>query len=67
MGKRNDTPIVVDFLPINEMLKKADAEVEAQHGQDLFAGSWSMNRYEAHTIDHREIYEECERRFEFSS
>jgi multiple sugar transport system substrate-binding protein len=61
-GERNDTTVTVDHIAIGEIAARAAAEIAAQKGHDLFMFLSPPAAYETQVIDHREIYEEVERR-----
>lgn len=61
-GEKNDTEVIVDHVGIPAINSRAAAEVSAQKGHDLFMFLWPPPTYETQVIDHREIYQECERR-----
>lgn len=61
-GKNNDTEVTVDHVGIPALATRAAAEVSAQKGHDLFMFLSPPPVYESQVIDHREIYEECERK-----
>lgn len=61
-GEENDTQVIVDHVGIPAINSRAAAEVSAQQGHDLFMFLWPPPTYEAQVIDHKEIYQECERR-----
>jgi len=62
-AEKNDTEVTIDYFyaPV-ELLQSALAEVSAQNGHDLVMFLWPPAAFEDHVIDHREIYEECERK-----
>src|SRR5262249_41635458 len=62
-GEKNNTTVVVENVGVSDILNRAAEETRAQHGHDLFAYSLPMSAYEDEVIDHREIYEECERQY----
>jgi multiple sugar transport system substrate-binding protein len=62
-GNANDTQVIVDNVGLNEINARATAESEAQRGHDLVLFLTPAGMYEDQVIDHREIYEECERRY----
>jgi multiple sugar transport system substrate-binding protein len=62
-GEKNDTEVIVDNVGIPALNSTAAAEVAAKKGHDLFQFLWPRAVYEEDVIDHREIYEECERRY----
>ena len=61
-GERHDTRVVVDHIAIGEIAARAAAEVAAQRGHDLFMFLSPPAAFEDQVIDHREIYEEVQRR-----
>jgi multiple sugar transport system substrate-binding protein len=61
-GEKHDTEVVVDHVGIPALATRAAAEVSAQQGHDLFMFLSPPPVYEDQVIDHREIYEECERK-----
>jgi multiple sugar transport system substrate-binding protein len=61
-GQKNDTDVTVDHVGIPALNSRAAAEVSAQQGHDLFMFLSPPPAYEDQVIDHREIYEECERK-----
>jgi multiple sugar transport system substrate-binding protein len=62
-GQKNDTDVVVDNVGIPAINTTAAAEVSAKKGHDLFLFLWPKPVYEDEVIDHREIYEECEKKY----
>lgn len=62
-GDANDTEVIVDNVGVKEIPKIADSEIEAGRGHDLILFLAPRPSLEDQTIDHREIYEECERRY----
>jgi multiple sugar transport system substrate-binding protein len=61
-GEKNDTQVIVDHVGIPAINSRAAAEVSAQKGHDLFMFLWPAPTYETQVIDHKEIYEECEKK-----
>lgn len=61
-GEKNDTEVIVDHVGIPAINSRAAAEVSAQKGHDLFMFLSPPPVYEDQVIDHREIYEEVERK-----
>lgn len=61
-GERNDTEVIVDNVGMSSLNSRAAAEIKAKKGHDLVLFLWPPPTYEDHAIDHREIYQECERR-----
>ena len=62
-GARNNTNVMVDNIGQDELNSHAAAEVSAQKGHDLFRFLWPPPVHEDQVIDHRDIYEECERKY----
>lgn len=62
-GAKNDTQVIVDNIGLAGLNARAAAEVSAQSGHDLFMFLWPKPDMEEQVIDHREIYEECNRKF----
>jgi multiple sugar transport system substrate-binding protein len=62
-GAKNNTNVIVDNLGLAELNSRAAAEVSAQKGHDLCMFLWPPPVHEDQAIDHREIYEECERKY----
>ncbi|HWE26191.1 MAG TPA: ABC transporter substrate-binding protein [Myxococcales bacterium] len=62
-GEKNDTDVVVDNVGVRALNSAAAAEVSAKKGHDLFLFLWPKPVYEDEVIDHREIYEECEKKY----
>ncbi len=59
-GEEHDVQVVVDHLPFDQIRNRADAEVAAQNGHDIFGFVTPPPVYEDDVIDHREIVEEVE-------
>jgi multiple sugar transport system substrate-binding protein len=62
-GEKNNTKVVVENVGVGDILKHAAEESKVQQGHDLFAYIFPLPAYEDEVIDHREIYEECERKY----
>ena len=62
-GEKNDTQVIVDTIGLAGLNARAAAEVGAQQGHDLFMFLWPAPVHEDQVIDHKEIYEECERKY----
>jgi len=62
-GEKNGTEVIVDNIGLAGLNARAAAEVSAQKGHDLFMFLWPPPVFEEQVIDHREIYEECERKY----
>jgi len=61
-GAKNNTTVVVDHIAIGEINARAAAEVAAKKGHDLFMFLSPPAAYEKQVIDHREIYDEVQRK-----
>jgi multiple sugar transport system substrate-binding protein len=61
-GAKNDTKVIVDHISIGEINARAAAEVSARKGHDLFMFLAPPAAYEKQVIDHREVYEEVEKK-----
>src|SRR2546423_9187882 len=61
-GAKHDTNVVVDHIAIGEINARAAAEVAAKKGHDLFMFLSPPAAYEKQVIDHKEIYQEAERK-----
>jgi len=62
-GAENDTDVIVTNVGLGEIRQRAAAEIAAGKGHDLVLFLSPKPSLEGHTIDHREIHEESERRF----
>lgn len=56
-GKRNDTKITVDVIPVEEIRDRAFAEVKAGKGHDLFIFPWPPAEFHQNVIDHAAVYQ----------
>ena len=61
-GAKNNTNVVVDHIAIGEINARAAAEVSAKKGHDLFMFLSPPAAYEKQVIDHKEVYQEVERK-----
>ena len=59
-GEQHDTQVTIDWIKWGEISALLQQQVTTQRGHDVI-GAWGVP--EDQVIDHREIYEECERRF----
>lgn len=59
-GEQHGVRVMVEHLPLSELASRAEGEVAAQAGHDLFGLSAAPPTFEDHAIDHREIVEEVE-------
>jgi multiple sugar transport system substrate-binding protein len=62
-GEKNHTTVIVENVGLVDIPNRAAEESKAQHGHDLFASHLPIPTYEDEVIDHRELYEECERQY----
>ncbi len=56
-GNKNDTQVIVDILPVEQIRDRAFAEVKVGKGHDLFMFPWPPAEFFQHVIDHGEIYQ----------
>lgn len=56
-GQQNDTKVIVDLVPVEEIRTRALAEVKAGKGHDLFIFPWPPAEFSSEVIDHAEIYQ----------
>ena len=56
-GRRHDTRVVVDHIPVDQVYTHAAAEIAAGKGHDLFMFPWPPAEYQHHVIDHTEVYQ----------
>jgi multiple sugar transport system substrate-binding protein len=61
-GDKNNTEVTVDHKTYVRH-EIAGAEVKARKGHDLFFFFWPVPAFEEHVIEHREIYQECEKKY----
>jgi multiple sugar transport system substrate-binding protein len=62
-GQKNNTAVTVDNITIAEITARAAAEVSAQKGHDLFMFLSPPAGYEKQVIDHKEIYQQVEKKW----
>jgi multiple sugar transport system substrate-binding protein len=62
-GEQHDTDVMVDHVGVPALNSTAASEVSARRGHDLFMFLRPRPVYEDDVIDHREIVEECRRRY----
>src|SRR5258708_37333101 len=62
-GEKNDTEVIVDNVGIPALNPTAAAEVSARKGHDLYMFLAPRPDYENDVIDHRELYEECTKKY----
>jgi multiple sugar transport system substrate-binding protein len=56
-GKRNDTKVTVDVIPVEQIRERAFAEVKAGKGHDVYIFPWPPAEFSKHVIDHGEVYQ----------
>ncbi len=56
-GREHDTTVVVDHVPIEQVWAKANAEVKAGAGHDIWMFPWPPAEFQQYAIDHTEIYQ----------
>lgn len=61
-GAKHNTNVVVDHIAVSEINARAAAEVSAKKGHDLVMFLAPPAAYEQQVIDHREVYEEVQRK-----
>lgn len=61
-GAKHNTNVIVDHIAIGEINARGAAEVAAKKGHDLFMFLSPPAAYEKQVIDHREIYQEVEKK-----
>ena len=62
-GEDNDTDVLVSNVGLGEIGQRAEREIEAREGHDLVLFLSPKPSFEDHTIDHRDIHQECVSRF----
>lgn len=62
-GAKHDTEVIVDNIGLALLNSRAVAEVSVQKGHDLVLFLWPPPAFENEVIDHREIYEEAQRKY----
>ena len=62
-GAKNGIEVIVDNIGLAGINARAAAEVSAQKGHDLFMFLWPPPDMEDQVIDHKEIYQECEKKY----
>ncbi len=61
-GQKYNTNVIVDHISIGEINARAAAEVSARKGHDLFMFLSPPAAYEKQVIDHKEIYQQVEKK-----
>ncbi len=62
-SEENDTEVIIDNVGMTSLNSRANAQVSAGKGHDLFMFLRPPPMYEDFVIDHRDIYEECQQRY----
>src|SRR3954463_334738 len=62
-GEKNDTEVIVDNVGIPAINPTAADEVSAKKGHDLFMFLWPRPDYDEDVIDHKEIYQEADKKY----
>ncbi len=62
-GEANDIDVIVDNVGFGELTGRASAEIQAQRGHDLIQFVTPHAMLIDYLIDHREVFEECARRY----
>lgn len=57
-GRKNDTKVTVEEIPVEKIGAAAMAETKAGRGHDVFIFPWSPAQFYQHAIDHAEIYQQ---------
>jgi multiple sugar transport system substrate-binding protein len=61
-GEKHDTDVMVDHIALAQLPARAQAEVAARSGHDIFGHLSPQAGLEDHVINHREIVEEVQRK-----
>ncbi len=61
-GQKHNTNVIVDHISVREIEARAAAEVAARKGHDLLMFHFPPAAYEKQVIDHKEVYQEVERK-----
>lgn len=56
-GKKNDTKVTVDVIPVEEIRDRAFAEAKAGKGHDIFIFPWPPAEFHQNVIDHAAVYQ----------
>ena len=62
-GEKHDTKVTVDHINLTEINARANAEVQARSGHDLFMFLSPPAGYEKQVIDHTHVYREVEKKW----
>jgi multiple sugar transport system substrate-binding protein len=62
-GEKNNTEVLVDHIPVEELHSLAVSEVTAGRGHDLVMFPWPPAEFCQHAIDHTEVYDNASMKF----
>jgi len=62
-GRRNQTEVTVDTIPVEQVHDRAAAEIKAGKGHDVFMFPWPPAEYHQHAIDHKDVYYAVARKY----
>jgi multiple sugar transport system substrate-binding protein len=62
-GEKNGVQVIVDHYSLSELRARAQTEVAARHGHDLFAFYDGAPSFEEHVLPLNDVVADCERRF----
>lgn len=57
-GRKHDTRVIIDHVPVGELARRAQTEVKARSGHDLVMFPSPPATYEKYVINHAEVHEE---------
>ena len=57
-GRKHDTRVLINHVPLEQIHTRAGAEIKARKGHDLIMFTSSPARYEKYAINHAEVHEE---------
>src|SRR5215471_6215544 len=55
-GQKNDTKVIVDLIPVEKVHARAQAEIKAGKGHDVFMFPWPPAEFCQHVINHADVY-----------
>ena len=61
-GEQNDTQVILDWITMSDVSRQVKSQIATQQGHDLIQMT-EGSTYDDFVIDHREVYEECERHY----
>jgi len=62
-GKQNNTKVIIDLVPVEEIRARAFAEAKAATGHDLFMFPWPPAELYPNLINHDEIYQKIAQKY----